>query len=117
MSIGAAVLPGGACDWQAADVVHRRGVQPPRTYVREEGTWPTGPWAEGTPRSILVTAEIAQRLRASISSAGISTTEAAARIGISRQALHEILSGRRIPDLHTLVEAEDALGVTPWPGQ
>jgi DNA-binding XRE family transcriptional regulator len=87
----------------------------PRDYVTPAGTWPEGPWETGAPSSVLVAAAIVRRLRAEIDRQGLSNTAAAALIGISRQALQDILGGRRVPDLHTLVLAEDAFELSLWP--
>lgn len=103
--------------WQGVAVVQRRGVQPPRAYLREDGAWPAGPWVPNTPRSVVVTAELVSNLAHAISAAGLTNTAAADRIGVSRQALQDILSGRRMPDLQTVIQAEDALGVALWPAR
>jgi DNA-binding phage protein len=40
---------------------------------------------------------------------------AAARIGIARTTLYDVLSGVSLPDIHTVISAEHALGVRLWP--
>lgn len=117
VSPGAAKRVPFAPRWQAGVVVQRRGVRAPRDYLADGGLWPQGPWVEQTPRSVTVAAAICTRLREAIEGHGLSNTAAAARIGVSRQALQDILGGRRFPDMQTVVQAEDAFGVGLWPAR
>lgn len=63
-----------------------------------------------------VAAAVVRAMRSAIDARGWTNVEAAARIGIGRQALQAILAGRVLPDMHTLVQAEAALSTRLWPG-
>ena len=81
------------------------------------GTWPKGPFESETPVTVRYAAVIAQRLLTAIAARGWSNTHAASEIGILRQSLQAILSGRVLPDLHTLARAETSLQVRLWPDE
>ena len=103
--------------WQAGRVPRRSGLtRPPRDYVTSDGTGPDGPFEHDAPGTVCVAAAVATAMRTAIDARGWTNVEAAARIGIGRQALQSILAGRVLPDMHTLVQAEAALSTRLWPG-
>jgi transcriptional regulator with XRE-family HTH domain len=59
------------------------------------------------------TATPGSRLRAAIAALGITPAEAARRIGTNRQALNNVLTGRKTPTLDWLHSAAGKLGVDP----
>lgn len=86
----------------------------PRDHLVRQGEWPTGPFQSETPSSVLYSAEISRRLGAAIEAANVTKLEAAARIGIARSALYDLLDGNNFPDIHTITRAEKVFGPL-WP--
>jgi DNA-binding phage protein len=98
------------------DVPTRSGFDgQPRSFVAAGSAWPEGPFEAGAPVTVRYAAAIVVSLRAAIAAKGWTNTLAASEIGINRQSLQAILSGRVLPDLHTLARAEEALGARLWP--
>lgn len=57
--------------------------------------------------------EIARQLRAALTSGGITVKHAAERLGVSRQAFHQYLSGKATPYPETLARAMDLWDIRP----
>ena len=103
--------------WQPVSVPRRPGLaKPPCEWVsRQRGSWPLGPFTRDTPTVVKYAAAISELLDDVISEQQLSRTEAAQRMGLSRSALHDVLAGRTLPDLQTLVKLEAVFKVDCWP--
>lgn len=87
----------------------------PRSYVKAGGSWPEGPFRKDAPVAVFYGAEISRNLALHISESDMTKIAAAAKIGIARTTLYDVLSGVSLPDIHTVINAEHALGVRLWP--
>lgn len=89
----------------------------PRDFLAPGGEYPTGPWIPGTPVFVFYVAAIVAELAAAFRANAWSILHASRELGVARQTLHDILSGRTAPDLLSVVRAEQALGRSVWPSQ
>lgn len=111
------------------DLVLRRGTLPvvprrsaelqgraPRDFLGGDGVYPLGPWQDDTPVLVRYVAAIVAEMAAGFDERGWSVSRASQELGVARQTMHDILSGRTVPDLLSVVRAEQALGRSVWPG-
>lgn len=87
----------------------------PRDFVAAGGSFPAGPWSLETPVLVRYVAAIAEGLSAGFADRHWSVARASRELGVARQTLHDILSGRTVPDLLSVVRAEQALDTSLWP--
>ncbi len=90
-----------------------RKYAPPRSWVRSDGEWPAGPFADDAPPYALVTAAVVERYQSVIG--GRSLRSVARAAGIDPTSLGRMLSGETVPDVHTVAVLEDALNTELWP--
>lgn len=84
----------------------------PRAHFAE-GAFPNGPVPSGTPTPVVWAAEIARRLESAIDALNITSVAAAA--GVGRQTIYDIVRGTTWPDLVTIVQLQEHLGVSLLP--
>lgn len=90
-----------------------RKYAPPRTWVREGGSWPAGPLADDAPPYATVTAVVVERYLAAAQ--GRSLRSVARGAGIDPTSLGRMLAGETVPDVHTVAVLEQALDAELWP--
>ena len=90
-----------------------RKYAPPRSWVRADGRWPTGPFAEDAPPYALVTAAVVAQYQSLIGARSLRSVARAA--GIDPTSLGRMLNGETVPDVHTVAVLEDALDAELWP--
>lgn len=84
----------------------------PRQFLAS-GSWPDGPLVEDAPTAAVYAREISLRLQAALVSR--TKVEVAEAADLSRTTLHDMVTGRRWPDVVSLAKLEDVLGVRLWP--
>ena len=84
----------------------------PVTYVAPIGTFPQGPYRNGTPQEVYLAAGLARRLKVKMK--GESIRYIANKADLSAQTLVNILHGKTWPDLLTISRLENALGGKLW---
>lgn len=89
----------------------RSAVGPPASYVR--GPWPTGRPVAGAPRALELARDIAVRLAEAIE--GRSITEVASASNLARSTIYDVVNGSTWPDLVSVGQLEEALGITLLP--
>lgn len=87
----------------------------PRDFLEVGGAYPTGPFQDGTPVLVRYVAAIVAQVASGIADQGWSVSRASQELGVARQTMHDILSGRTVPDLLSVVRAEQALARSVWP--
>jgi hypothetical protein len=90
-----------------------RKYAPPRSWVRADGQWPTGPFAADAPPYALVTAAVVARYQTLVGTRSLRSVARTA--GIDPTSLGRMLSGETVPDVHTVAVLEDALEAELWP--
>jgi ribosome-binding protein aMBF1 (putative translation factor) len=83
----------------------------PRHWL--DGDFPGGTLRPGVPEGVAEVAEIARRLRTELDGRSISAVSREA--GLTRSTIQDLISGRVVPDVVTLVKLERVLGVRLWP--
>lgn len=106
-------MPGCAVPRRSAELEGRA----PRDFVAPGGSYPNGPWVEGTPVLVRYVASIVDAVANGMRDRRWSVLRASEELGVARQTMHDILSGRTVPDLLSIVRAEQALGRSVWPGR
>lgn len=89
----------------------RSAVGPPATYVT--GTWPHGQPVAGAPRALEHARSVAIRLAEAVD--GRSVTEVAEASNLARSTIYDLINGKTWPDLVSLGQLEEALGVPLLP--
>lgn len=77
------------------------------------GTWPDGTLDRDAPAAARYVQEISRRLRDALGDANVS--EVAAAAGLARSTLYDLVSGSTWPDVVSLAQLEQVLGVRLWP--
>ena len=90
-----------------------RKYAPPRTWVRDGGEWPVGPFVADAPPYALVTAAVVSGYQSVVG--GRSLRSVARAAGIDATSLGRMLSGETVPDVHTVAVLEAALDTELWP--
>ena len=90
----------------------RTGLQEPRSYL-DDGEWPTGRLVEDTPLVIVYAQLISRRVAEALPNR--QQRRVANETGMARSTLNDLLSGRRMPDLVSIVKLEKYLGTRLWP--
>ena len=104
------------CGWHCVCMARRFSMHgEPRSYLKSGGVWPEGPFRKDTPVAVFYGAEISRRLASHISDTGLSKVAVAQRIGIARGTLYDVLTGVSLPDIHTVINAEQSLEISLWP--
>lgn len=89
--------------------------QEPRSLVAEPDQWPDTRPLPDAPAAVAYGLVLGRKIAALLAAQGLTGAAFAREIGIARQTVHDILTGRTLPDLHTLVWIEQTYGVRIWP--
>lgn len=112
----AAIDTSGDCNTRvtaySAIMAQRRTRGTPLSFVRS-GSYPDCVFQPDAPASVHWAGEVARRLNTAISAHAVS--DIAARAGLARSTIYDIMAGRTWPDLASIVQLQAALGVTLWP--
>jgi hypothetical protein len=90
----------------------RGDLREPRSYL-DEGGWPAGRLVADAPDVVKYALVISRRLAAALPPRHQSAI--AADTQMARSTLNDLLSGRRIPDLVSIVKLEGRLRTRLWP--
>lgn len=94
-----------------------RAYLPPASFVRDQGSWPRGPFVADAPAYALVTAGLVQRLSTIMAEQGMSLRAVAVPAGMDPTSLSRLLTGKVVPDLATIASLENSLDADLWPGR
>ncbi|MFN8214779.1 MAG: helix-turn-helix transcriptional regulator [Candidatus Nanopelagicales bacterium] len=89
----------------------------PASWLAASGQWPGGPFKPGCPRYALKTAQVVERLEATMLEDGRSARQVALAAEIDPGTLSRLRSGQAVPDLATLDALERVLGADLWGGR
>lgn len=92
----------------------RSKTNPPISYLAPGGTYPEGPFVDGTPPAVIAASGFVKKLVFDMGDGWGSQSAMSKKAGVSQGLISRIVRGESLPDLATVANLEAALMVDLW---